>query len=114
VAVTPAWTGCYAGVNIGYVGGDDDVPFVEGPFAGSSASWNSSPGVPYETIGADDSSAIGGGEFGCGCAVPLDGVSIVIGAAADISALDSTRYAADLDPLCPHSTATLEQQFAIY
>jgi outer membrane immunogenic protein len=84
------WTGCYAGVNVGYAHGDNDAldaPFVEGPFAGSGASWNSTPPAPYETIGADDESAIGGGELGCDYEVPLGGVSMVIGAAADISAL---------------------------
>jgi outer membrane immunogenic protein len=84
-----SWSGCYVGANIGYVHGDDDAldaPFSEGPFAGTGASWNS-VGAPYETIGSDASSAIGGGEVGCDYAVPVGGVEIVIGAAADISAL---------------------------
>ena len=45
------------------------------------------PGAPYETISSDSSSAIGGGEVGCDYAVPVGGVEIVIGAAADISVL---------------------------
>jgi opacity protein-like surface antigen len=84
-----SWTGCYVGANVGYVRGDDDAldaPFTEGPFAGAGFSWNNA-GPPYETIGSDSSSAIGGGEVGCDYAMPLGGVEVVIGAAADISAL---------------------------
>jgi outer membrane immunogenic protein len=94
VLVEPApvwsWSGCYVGANVGYVHGDDDAldaPFTEGPFAGTGVSWNTPPGAPYETIGSDASSAIGGGEVGCDYAVPMGGVEIVIGAAADISVL---------------------------
>src|SRR5262249_42109420 len=87
--VTRSWTGCYAGVNVGYVKGHDDAvdaPFTEGPFAGTGVSWNSPPGA-YEAIGSDPNGAIGGLEAGCDYEMPLGGVSLVIGGAADISAL---------------------------
>jgi outer membrane immunogenic protein/high affinity Mn2+ porin len=93
VAVGRAWTGCYAGVNVGYVRGDDDAtdsPFTEGPFAGSGASWNSPPGAPYETIGSDGSSAIGGVEVGCDYQVPAGGLNLVFGGAADFSFMNVT------------------------
>jgi len=91
VAVTRAWTGCYAGVNAGYVRGDDDAtdsPFTEGAFAGSGASWNSPPGAAYETIGSDGSGAIGGVELGCDYEVPAGGLNLVFGGAADFSLMN--------------------------
>ena len=91
VAVTRAWSGCYAGVNVGYVRGDDDAtdaPFTEGPFAGSGASWNSPPGVSYETIGSDGSGAIGGVELGCDYEAPMGGLAMVFGGAVDFSLMN--------------------------
>ena len=91
VAVGRGWTGCYAGVNVGYVRGDDDAtdsPFTQGPFAGSGASWNSPPGAAYETIGSDGSSAIGGVELGCDYQVPAGGLNLVFGGAVDFSLLN--------------------------
>jgi outer membrane immunogenic protein/high affinity Mn2+ porin len=96
VAIARAWSGCYVGANAGYVSGDDDStdsPFIAGPFAGTGASWNS-VGGPYETIGADSSGAIGGIEAGCDYEMPLGSVSLVVGGAADISALDVSGEAA--------------------
>ena len=93
VAVGRAWTGCYAGVNVGYVRGDDDAtdsPFTQGPFAGSGASWNSPPGAAYETIGSDGSSAIGGVELGCDYQVPAGGLNLVFGGAVDFSLMNVT------------------------
>src|SRR5262245_27841456 len=83
------WTGCYAGVNLGYVHGNNDAldaPFTEGPFAGTGFSWNT-VGPPYETIESDDSSVIGGGELGCDYAMPMGSTQLVLGAAVDLSAL---------------------------
>ena len=91
VAVGRGWTGCYAGVNVGYVRGDDDAtdsPFTQGPFAGSGASWNTPPGAAYETIGSDGSSAIGGVELGCDYQVPAGGLNLVFGGAVDFSLLN--------------------------
>jgi outer membrane immunogenic protein len=91
VAVTRAWSGCYAGLNVGYVRGNDDAldaPFTEGPFAGSGASWNSPPGVPYETIGSDGSGAIGGVELGCDYEAPMGGLAVVFGGAVDFSLMN--------------------------
>ena len=85
-----AWTGCYAGVNAGYAHGEADAldaPFRQGAFASTGASWNAL-GAPYETIEADGGGATGGLEAGCDLEVPVGGTSLVIGAAADASALD--------------------------
>src|SRR3954465_11440966 len=59
------WSGCHVGTVVGFVYGESkavDLPFVEGPFAGSGVSWNSPPGPANETFGADDTSMIIGGQ----------------------------------------------------
>jgi outer membrane immunogenic protein/high affinity Mn2+ porin len=90
VAIARAWSGCYVGANLGYARGETeatDLPFIEGPFAATGASWNSLGGAS-ETIGADGSGAIGGVEAGCDYEMPMGSLSLVVGGAADISVLN--------------------------
>ena len=112
VAIARGWSGCYVGANVGYASGDDestDSPFVEGLFANSGASWNSFGG-PYETIGADGSGAIGGIEAGCDYEMPLGELSLVVGAAADFSALNVSGEASSL--LSPDTNVSFNADWA--
>jgi opacity protein-like surface antigen len=89
-APAASWSGCHVGTIVGFAYGNADavdLPFVEGPFAGSGVSWNSPPGPANETFSADDSSMIIGGQVGCDYEVQLGGVGLVFGAATDINAL---------------------------
>ncbi len=87
-AAAADWSGCYIGATAGVGLGNaetTDLPFVEGPFAGTGASWNSA-GAPYETISSDGSGLTGGVTGGCDVEAALDTATLVFGVAADISA----------------------------
>lgn len=85
----PAWRGCYMGAHAGYAKGTQsttDMPFaVDG--LGLPVSWNDPTG---NMLGAGSDGAIGGGQAGCDYSAELNGVTLVLGAVVDISALDAS------------------------
>jgi opacity protein-like surface antigen len=83
-----SWSGCYVGANAGYghaISDATDLPFTKGLFGGSGFSWNGAPGGPYETVGMDSDSLIGGLEAGCDTQLNNSDASFVVGGVIDFS-----------------------------
>ncbi|MDQ0323458.1 opacity protein-like surface antigen [Pararhizobium capsulatum DSM 1112] len=87
-ATSPTWSGCYLGVNTGYGRADadtTDMPFGEGPFAGSGSGWND---PAYETIGMAGNGLTGGVETGCDQQFDLSDKTFVVGGVLDFSLMN--------------------------
>ncbi len=104
------WQGCYVGAQLGYANGRArtvDAPFVQGPSAGLGFAWNTPAG---ETIRSDDDGVIGGGQVGCDIAIAVEGVTLVLGGAADMAALDIA--VAGVSQLSPDTETRLSVDWA--
>ncbi|KQV42697.1 MULTISPECIES: outer membrane beta-barrel protein [unclassified Rhizobium] len=86
-----SWSGCYVGGNLGYVRGRvaaTDMPFTDGPFAGSGFAWNSA-GPDYESIDMNNGQGVSGGvEFGCDAELMAGDTPLVVGGLVDFNLLD--------------------------
>ncbi len=83
------WTGCYVGVNLGMARASataTDLPFQEGPYAGSGLGWNTA----YDSVKAKGSQVSGGLVLGCDQQVATLGTgAVVLGGVLDGSVLNA-------------------------